>query len=119
MRPAGQDFAQRLRQQRSLRRREVLCERRRRDVERRAVAGRAVDKIVDLDAVRRLVEDDAERLRTTDIDGDDGAVVTESDGGRPVPAGLPDGIPDFVIERLSDERLRAVAAGDVEMDDLL
>lgn len=49
-----------------------------------------------------------------------------ADGGTPtgaaevsIPEDLPDEIPEFVLEMLSDEQLRAVARGDVEPSELM
>ncbi|WP_179234082.1 globin-coupled sensor protein [Halorubrum halodurans] len=71
------------------------------------------------------VESAVTRLSTEGSATDAGPAV--SDGGtievrrpddRPAAEDLPDGIPPFVIESLSDEELRAIADGDVDPADL-
>ena len=66
------------------------------------------------------VEEVERSVRRLSADGgDDGfQAASVTDGGRSIPAGLPEGMPEFVIDRLSDEELQAIAAGDLEMDDL-
>ena len=74
------------------------------------------------------VEETVRRLTRNDRTETDSAAASRTDGGqvskahrgdRSVPAGLPDGMPQFVIDQLSDEQLRAVADGELTMDDLL
>ena len=68
------------------------------------------------------VEEIEGTVRRLAVDGGDNGsgsrAASLTDGGRSVPPGLPDGMPEFVIDRLSDEELRAIAAGELEMDDL-
>ena len=54
----------------------------------------------------------------------DGGVTPASgevagDGEVSIPADLPDGMPDFVVDMLSEERLREVARGDVDGSDMM
>ena len=62
-------------------------------------------------AVRRLAGDRAET--------DGGASTPDRGDDVSIPEDLPDGMPAFVIEKLSDDELHALAAGDVDPADLM
>ncbi|GGJ09564.1 chemotaxis protein [Halobellus salinus] len=65
------------------------------------------------------VERSVARLTEQEAAADGG--VAHPGGGNEVsiPADLPDGMPEFVIESLSDERLRAIARGEVDAPDVV
>ncbi len=85
---------------------------------------RVADEIEDLAAANpeqaamvTEVESSAAQLSSTEAKTDGGASVGSD--GVSIPGDLPDNIPDFVTEMLSEEQLSKVARGEVKPEDVL
>ena len=65
------------------------------------------------------VERSVARLTEQETAADGGVTTASGDSEVSVPEDLPDGMPEFVVESLSDERLRAIARGEEDSVDVL
>ena len=65
------------------------------------------------------VERSVARLTEQETAADGGVTTASGDSEVSIPEDLPDGMPEFVVESLSDERLRAIARGEKDSADVL